>query len=530
MKSNQNFKLVFLVLVINIFFLTFSSNIYPNYNRQGNIAKIPESKEDLEIKTPKSAGYWSLGPIYVNEMGDSWLHYATTYDWCNGNGSWMNPFLLENITIDAGGGGYGIQVEETLGNYFIIRNCTIYNTGFNPLYGGIRILGMVSNGILINNNISNNQYNGIYMNGCFNITIKENILTNNLGGINFAGPCTNNLISRNIITDNSNGFYIDGATTNDIITENTIIDNTVGIHSWSDTSGYHFYYNYFSNTANVVGDGMGTNYFNSSTVGNYWHNYAGTDGDGDGIGDSAYNTGEGWDYLPICDNLEPNITIINPNPGQICGIQSPIFEVQINETFLESMWYSLDGGLTNTTFTSNGTIKQEIWDSLSNGTHNLEFYAEDFVHNIGNKSLKIHKDIIFPEISINKLSLQINTPPTFNISIEEPNLDDCWYTMDGGMTNWTVSNLCGIISEQAWDLVSDGIVTIRFYANDTAGNEGYEQILVLKHTYETPEDNGETSPADPTILIILLGTSIAAISIIVIAASRNLLFGKLKRE
>ena len=89
-------------------------------------------------------------------------------------------------------------------------------------------------------------------------------------------------------------------------------------------------------------------------------------------------------------------------------------------------------------------------------------------------------------------TIKINSPiqdefigsvaPNYDISITELNLHTTWYTLNGGITNITFSGLTGTINQTEWDKKGDGMVTIRFYANDTLGNEGYAEVAVRKDT------------------------------------------------
>ncbi|MFX1298567.1 MAG: OmpL47-type beta-barrel domain-containing protein, partial [Promethearchaeota archaeon] len=73
-----------------------------------------------------------------------------------------------------------------------------------------------------------------------------------------------------------------------------------------------------------------------------------------------------------------------------------------------------------------------------------------------------------------------NEAPDYNISIDEPYINSTWYTLDGGTTNIPFSGFTGTINQTEWDKKEDGTVTIRFYANDTLGNEGYDEVSVRK--------------------------------------------------
>jgi len=98
------------------------------------------------------------------------------------------------------------------------------------------------------------------------------------------------------------------------------------------------------------------------------------------------------DFLPIVDNLAPVITINSPNDNQEFAINSPSFNIRVEEKYLDVMWYTLDGGLHNFTFTENSTIDQNAWNSLSYGSVNLQFYAMDKTGKIGLAEITIIKN------------------------------------------------------------------------------------------------------------------------------------------
>ena len=64
-------------------------------------------------------------------------------------------------------------------------------------------------------------------------------------------------------------------------------------------------------------------------------------------------------------------------------------------------------------------------------------------------------------------------------------MDTIWYTLDGGITNYTITDLTGTFNQLAWESLSEGSVTIKFYANDTVGNIGFIDVEVI---IEIPED------------------------------------------
>jgi ABC-type transport system substrate-binding protein len=95
-----------------------------------------------------------------------------------------------------------------------------------------------------------------------------------------------------------------------------------------------------------------------------------------------------------------------------------------------------------------------------------------------------------PVITVNSPTLETLyafNSPSFDITIDEENLDSSWYTLYNG-TNWSenvlFSGLTGIIEQTLWNAFGNGTILIRFYANDTSGREGYSEVLVYKDILE----------------------------------------------
>ncbi|MBY8986739.1 MAG: hypothetical protein KGD65_16825, partial [Candidatus Lokiarchaeota archaeon] len=59
------------------------------------------------------------------------------------------------------------------------------------------------------------------------------------------------------------------------------------------------------------------------------------------------------------------------------------------------------------------------------------------------------------------------------------NLDSIWYSFDGGVTTYAITDGT-IFNQTAWAALSQGEVTITFYARDLAGNEASESVTVIK--------------------------------------------------
>ena len=87
-------------------------------------------------------------------------------------------------------------------------------------------------------------------------------------------------------------------------------------------------------------------------------------------------------------------------------------------------------------------------------------------------------------LPINGAVFSTNTPE-FNLTVTDLNLEQLWYTIDGGAVN-LVSVISGIniisLDQSVWDSLAEGSHTITFFANDTDGNIGSEVVIVNKDT------------------------------------------------
>jgi len=255
----------------------------------------------------------------------------------------------------------------------------------------------------------------------------------------------------------------------------------------------------------------------SSTLGNYWDDYTGKDTKDDGVGDTPYSisgAAGSQDNYPIWWDA-PVISVNSPSQNDYFSINSPNFDISIEEGVVNLTWYTLDGGIVNKTFTGlTSTIDQALWNSISDGSVTIRFYANDTMNNIAFKEITINKDTTAPIITINSPSTDEifgNNAPGYNLTIIEPDIHTMWYTLDSGTTNFTFTGLTGTIDQTIWDSISEGDVMIRFYVNDSAGNINFEEIQVIKRIPEATGIPGYN-------LFFLLGT----ISVVAIVISTKL--------
>jgi len=167
MKSNAKLKIIILITLGILFALAPKITINPSFIT-ANSDVINFDKENLKISA-------TTGKIHIiNNSG--WVDFRNAGN-CTGSGTYSDPYVIEDLVIDAGESGSGILIENSM-VYFKIENCTLYNSERFWNGAGIR-LSNVTHSQLINNNCSSN-VNGIVLYECFNNTISGNTVRNNI--------------------------------------------------------------------------------------------------------------------------------------------------------------------------------------------------------------------------------------------------------------------------------------------------------------------------------------------------------------
>ena len=95
----------------------------------------------------------------------------------------------------------------------------------------------------------------------------------------------------------------------------------------------------------------------------------------------------------VKDSQAPSITIVNPIINQDFDSTAPSFIVEIFDTHLDQMWYTLGSTSTKHFFTTNSSIVQSAWDVLAQGTVTITFYANDTIGHENSASVNIIKNV-----------------------------------------------------------------------------------------------------------------------------------------
>ncbi|MBN1801469.1 MAG: right-handed parallel beta-helix repeat-containing protein [Candidatus Lokiarchaeota archaeon] len=182
--------------------------------------KIIEERLNLRVSAP-------ISPIFID---NNWTAYITAgVSWLSGNGTSDDPYVIEDIEIDGQYNYHCIRIENSIA-HFVVRNCTFVN---GPLWdsrdfeygGGIRLFN-VSNGQLIENNCSYNDY-GIFMEDCAENTLFGNDLYYNFDDAIVIWDCNNiDVLENNVIFNEGRGIYFEFSDNCNIL-ENEVHSNLV---------------------------------------------------------------------------------------------------------------------------------------------------------------------------------------------------------------------------------------------------------------------------------------------------------------
>ncbi|MFX0077313.1 MAG: nitrous oxide reductase family maturation protein NosD, partial [Candidatus Hermodarchaeota archaeon] len=572
MKIEKRTTFTCLILVLIIFSMSIQNN-------DKNSDDLTRQSLNIRPSDLRSAGFWNnFTFIHITDL--NWTT-ASSYDWCAGSGTWGDPYVIENMLINANSSpiGAGIFIENSVNVYFTIRNITIYG-GTN----GIR-LENTNSGTFVDNVLSNNVENGIYMINCVNNTILRNKLINNdMYGLYMSSNCLNNkiigntakndgaslqeagvfmqnfcddneLIGNSIYDNNVYGINIEGSCEGNLICNNTLKNVAAnqqddGIRLYNDCHQNNLSLNTIENL-NTYGiiiltsdqNLVANNQIIDVSTGIYILNDLQSEitsniisdcsigisisgcSDGDIIGNFINET---TNYaIRIYTNSDDNEfsdNIIKDNIGIGVELLEPLNDNNMfyRNSFISNGVHAYDNGMA--TFWNN-TMIGNYWDNYTG----LDLDND----HIGDTPFNIHgasnANDSLPMVNNGTPSITINTPtsneygdtaPEFNIFVDDPFIYSMWYNINNSGKNYYFTKN-GTINLNAWSALSDGNLTITFYARNYAWNKGSTSIDLIKKTSQGPEDPvdpvnpGNGSPPINIVLIVVI--SVIVIAVIAIA-------------
>jgi parallel beta-helix repeat protein len=235
----------------------------------------------------------SIDPSYAPIRRDGDLYVLTDN---------ISGIVIERNNMTLGGAGLTVQGSEVSsyeGIYVYGRsNVTIKNIIVEGFYHGVW-LDSSSNNSIFNSHIATNRGTGIVLSAGsrYNSIVENNITANGGEGIFLLGSSNyNNIVDNNITTNNYGiSLYLSA---NNSVYGNNVLSNNYGIRLQACYNN-SIYHNNFVNNTNQVYPAESINIWDDGypSGGNYWSNYTGLDSNrgvgqnqtgSDGIGDTPY--------------------------------------------------------------------------------------------------------------------------------------------------------------------------------------------------------------------------------------------------
>lgn len=534
-------------LIICVAFIVFVGFCSDNKLGYFNIIKANINAYNQKIPSLKTSGTYEN--ITIDALSWNNWTWAESQEWCSGIGTLLNPYIIQGHTLGVDDIQDGIKINNSDDAYFTIQDCSVFwdgsiatglETGIsisnstkgtiinNTLHGissGIRIVESEDLSILNNKvynamagiyftfsefcelegNIVYSTDNGIFLTYSENNIIKNNIAYSNEYGIYFTYSYYNRVFGNIVDNNNIGGIKLMYSTLNNI-TDNDSSGNIDGIHLEEECDNNTLANNDFSN--NDVGIEMYYSDFNTITE----------------------NIAENNQYygirLEVCENNTVTRNLLKNNTQYGMYVQMGSHNNTFSENyFLQNGEHAFNEGL-NCSW--NSTTIGNYWDnhtapdvSPQDGIVDVPYtYISGLPGSID--YLPIAEDGA-PRITIHSpsggLSFGSNAP-TLIIEINDTTPVEMWYTLDGGMHNYTFHFILvhtytypafsGGVDQSAWDAMLDGSITIRFYASDVAGNEAFEEVPIIKSI----PSNG----LDPGLIVFIVVISIVGgIAVIAVA-------------
>lgn len=310
------------------------------------VIAMPTSKSSGHFSTDmaRSGGYYiDHYPIRINNNTD-FANLAANDPYITGNGTESDPYIIDDLGIDATGNGSAIYIGNTT-VYFIISNGTYQNAEALNAYGigaGIMLVN-VQNGTIVNNDIEKNANIGIYIEHSTNIKIVGNTIKDNTWGVFLQS--TTATVENNKIYNNSYAGITISNSNNTYVNENSLYGNPSSIELRDSTLN-----TIYNNTLDGANEGSNGLLIANSTHNNILNNTIQGNRFGIYINASSYN------------NVLGNIIIWNSLYGIYVDAQSSNNHLYENEffynhgsgsTFNSTHVQALDNGTNNVWYSSN---------------------------------------------------------------------------------------------------------------------------------------------------------------------------------
>jgi parallel beta-helix repeat protein len=200
----------------------------------------------------------------------------------------------------------------------------------------------------------------------------------------------------------------------------------------------------------------------------------------DSLGNLASNA-----TLIIKDTVVPGLAFSTSR--NLFGLVPISFELYILEPHPCTLYYQIDDqGKVYNLVSGHNEILYSYWQSFASGNHTLYILVNDTLGNTATISYDFTKDTVLPNVTCLSPAPGEQfafTVPMIDFEIQDmSDIDAIWYTLEDSEEKHPIllNESFVVLDDDFWSGLANGTWVIFIYANDTAGNIGFDFVLINK--------------------------------------------------